>query len=72
MENKVLEIIKKLGLKTSFVINKSGLSKSAFYSIAKGDSVPSLHNARKISKVLNCPLDEVFPDDKCMLNRINS
>lgn len=63
MENNIREIIKEKGIKISFVIQKTGLSTAGFYAIANGDSVPNLQTARKISKVLNKPLDEVFPDE---------
>ncbi len=62
MKNKILDIIKENGLKANFVIEKVGLSKSSFYSIANGNAVPGLENAIKISKALNKNLAEVFPD----------
>lgn len=62
MANKIREIIKDNGLKASFVIDRTGLSKTGFYAIANGESIPSLHTARKISKVLNKTVDEVFPE----------
>ncbi len=63
MNNKIHEIILKNGLKISYVIEKTGLAKSSFYEIMKGNAVPSLANARRICEVLNKPLDEVFPND---------
>lgn len=62
MANKIHEIIKESGIKTTFVIKKAGLSKSAFYSIANGDSIPSLISARKISNALGKSIEEVFPE----------
>lgn len=63
MKNKIHQIISESGLKISYVIEKTGLAKSSFYEIMKGNAIPSLANARKISEVLNKPLDEVFPND---------
>ena len=63
MENNIRKIIKENGLLISYVIEKSGLAKSSLYDIMNGNSIPSLENARKISKVLNKSVDEVFPND---------
>lgn len=63
MKNKIHEIISESGLKISDVIKRTGLAKSSFYEIMKGNSIPSLANARKICEVLDKPLDEVFPND---------
>jgi len=62
MANRIKEVINKKGLKTMFVIEKTGLSKSHFYEIMNGRAIPSLLNAVKISKVLDVPLNELFPD----------
>lgn len=64
MKNNIKEIIEDKGLKITFLINKIGLSRSAFYEIMNGNSVPSLLNARAICKVLNEDLEKVFPNDK--------
>jgi transcriptional regulator with XRE-family HTH domain len=63
MGNKIREIIDEKALKISRVIEKTGLSKSYFYDVMNGVSVPSLANARKISEVLKAPLDQLFPDE---------
>lgn len=62
MANRIKEIIHKKGLKTIFVIEKTGISKSHFYEIMNGQAIPSLLNAIKISKALDVPLNELFPD----------
>lgn len=64
MNNKIQEIIKQKGLKSSYIIEKSGISRTAFYSIIAGESVPSLANARKICDALDEDVDNVFPYDK--------
>lgn len=43
------------------MIEQTGLSKSYFYDVLNGKSVPTLTNAIKISKVIGVPLDELFP-----------
>jgi len=62
MSNKIRQAIKEKGLTISSVIAKSGLAKSSFYEIMNGNSIPSLENARNISKAIGVPLDELFPD----------
>jgi len=63
MNNKIKETIQKKGMKTTYVIEKVGLSTSSFYEIMNGNAVPSLMNARKIADVLEVPLDKLFPED---------
>lgn len=63
MSNKIKDILKENGIKASFVIERTGLSTAGFYAIVNGDSVPRLTSARKICKVLNKSIDEVFPND---------
>lgn len=63
MNNRIRDFIDEKGLKISFVITKTGFSKSYFYDVMNGITVPSLENARVISKVIGVPLDELFPAD---------
>ncbi|MGL5153127.1 MAG: XRE family transcriptional regulator [Clostridium sp.] len=63
MRNNIKNIIECNGLKIVYVIEKSSLSKSAFYDIMNGKSIPSLVNARRISEVLGHALEEVFPNE---------
>lgn len=63
MNNRIKEIIQNKGMKTTYVIEKVGLSTSSFYEIMNGKAVPSLMNARKIADVLEVPLDKLFPED---------
>ncbi|MGL5149515.1 MAG: helix-turn-helix transcriptional regulator [Clostridium sp.] len=62
MENNIKQIIAKNDLKVKKVISDSGLSKTAFYLIVNGESIPSLINARRISNALGLTVEEVFPD----------
>ena len=64
MSNKIKQIINEKGLKISYVIEKVGLAKSSFYEIMNGNAIPSLENARTISKVIGVPLDELFPEHR--------
>lgn len=64
MNNRIKEIIQSKGMKTTYVIEKVGLSTSSFYEIMNGKAVPSLMNARKIADVLEISLSELFPEDK--------
>lgn len=63
MSNDEKEIIQSKGMKTTYVIEKVGLSTSSFYEIMNGKAVPSLMNARKIADVLEISLDELFPEE---------
>lgn len=62
MTNNIKKIIKEKGFKITYIISKSGVSRSAFYEIMNGNSIPTLLNARAISKVLKEPLESVFPE----------
>lgn len=64
MSNKIRQTIEEKGLKISQIIAKTGLAKSSFYEIMNENSIPNLLNARKISEVLQVPLDELFPNEK--------
>ena len=61
MQNNIKKIISKNRVTITEVIEKSGISRSAFYDIMNGKAIPSLLNARKISEVLGCKLEDVFP-----------
>ena len=69
MNNNIKKIIDMKGLKVTFIINKTGLARSAFYEIMNGNSVPSLLNARNICKALGENLECVFPNDDFSNNR---
>ena len=64
MENKIKHFIKRKGLKTSFILSSTGVSKSYFYDVMKGKTIPSIVNARKIARAMEVPLDELFPEAK--------
>ena len=64
MKNNIKKIIEDKGIKTSYVIRKCGVSRSSFYEIMNGKSVPSLLNARKIALALGETLEDVFPISK--------
>jgi len=68
MENKIKHFIKTKGLKTSFILSSTGVSKSYFYDVMKGKTIPSLTNARKIARAIDVPLDELFPEMKIEKN----
>lgn len=62
MKNNIRQALEDKGLKISYVIEKTRLSKSYFYDVMNGVSVPSLLIARKIEEVLEVPLNELFPN----------
>ena len=61
MENKIRQEIDERGLKISFILRKTDLSKSYFYDVMKGKTVPSLIKARKIAETIGVSLEELFP-----------
>ena len=63
MGNKIRQVIEGKGIKISHVILETGLAKSYFYDVMNGTSIPSLRNARLISKAIAVSLDELFPDE---------
>lgn len=63
MDNNIRRVIEEKGLKISHVISEAGLAKSYFYDVMNGTSIPSLTNARLISKAISVSLDELFPDE---------
>lgn len=68
MENKIKYFIKRKGLKTSYILTSTGVSRSYFYDVMKGKTIPSLTNARKIARAIDVPLDELFPEMKIEKN----
>lgn len=63
MQNNIRKLIENKDLKFIDVINKIEISKSYFYDVMNGNSVPTLSIARKIAEVIGESLDEVFPDN---------
>jgi putative transcriptional regulator len=61
VKNNIRNCMQERGLKVSFVLKKTGISKSHFYDIMHGRSVPGLAVARKISQVIGVPIDTLFP-----------
>lgn len=64
MPNNIRKVIDKKGLKITFVIEKTGISKSHFYDIMNGNANPSITNAIKIADVLGVTLEELFQVDE--------
>lgn len=64
MQNNIRKIIKIKKLKIIDVISNVGISKSYFYDVMNGNSIPTLSVARKISEVIGETLDNVFPNDE--------
>lgn len=71
MKNKIRQALKKRGIKISFIISETGLSKSYFYDVMNGKSIPSLANARKMAEVIGVPLDELFPEEKLEMEEVS-
>lgn len=63
VNNRIREICKAKKITISKVIEDTGFAKSYVHSVANGESIPTIKNARKISKVLGSTLEEVFPEE---------
>ncbi|WPC40636.1 helix-turn-helix transcriptional regulator [Clostridium sp. JS66] len=64
MLNKIRQAIEEKNLKITNVIRNIRVSKSYFYDVMNGNSIPSLVVARKIAHELKVPLNELFPEQK--------
>lgn len=63
MNNRMKELISDLnqqGINTSTLIKDSGVSRSQFYAILKGDCDPTAHTMSNIARVLNSSVQDVF------------
>lgn len=63
MNNRMKELISNLnsqGVNTSALIKDSGVSRSQFYAILKGDYSPTASTMINISKALNSSVPDVF------------
>lgn len=63
MINNIKEILKTKNIKISYAIEETGLSRSYFYDVMNGNSIPSLLVARKIANAIGVRLEELFPND---------
>ncbi|KOC49968.1 helix-turn-helix transcriptional regulator [Clostridium botulinum] len=61
MRNNIKKLLKKHNVKATEIIQKTGLSRSYFYDVMKGNSIPSLIVARKIACAMDVRLEELFP-----------
>ncbi|WP_142414422.1 helix-turn-helix transcriptional regulator [Hathewaya massiliensis] len=64
MTNNIKELLNENHIKVSEVIEKTGLSRSHFYDVMKGNSIPSLLVARKIADAIGVRLEELFPKEE--------
>ena len=64
MENKVREYRKKEFIKVKDLANEAGVSLSMIYQIERGEKIPSLVVAQKISHALGYNTDDVFYQKK--------
>ena len=61
MKNNISEIAKSKEMTIATLTKKTGISRSQIYAIVNSENVPSILNARKISKALGVSLQAVFP-----------
>lgn len=67
MNNLIKDMLEKqneLGNSTSSIIKASGVSRTQFYAIIKGECVPKLDTAIKIAAALNTNVEALFPNEK--------
>lgn len=63
METNLGRIIQERGLKKTWVAQQANVSYAAFSSLLNGKSEPTLRTARKIARVLNISVDDIWPED---------
>lgn len=59
-----LNLQNKLGISTSSIIKNSGVSRTQFYAIIKGECIPKLDTATRIANALNSTVEELFYEEK--------
>lgn len=60
MKNKIRKVINDNNLKVKEIIRQASVSKSYFYDVMNGKTVPSVEKANDISKALNTTIQELF------------
>lgn len=74
MNNLIKDMLEKqneLGNSTSSIIKASGVSRTQFYAIIKGECVPKLDTAIKIAAALNTNVEALFPNEKEEMKWVN-
>lgn len=64
MKNRIKEVAKIQGVKTSCMAKTIGISRSFMYDLINERCTPSVDIAKKIAKILNTPIEELFIDEK--------
>tara|TARA_Y100000310_G_scaffold311416_1_gene357669 strand:- start:1091 stop:1309 length:219 start_codon:yes stop_codon:yes gene_type:complete len=60
--NNIEKVIWKSGFRKGFIADKMGLVQSNISNWISGERVPSKSNIRKLCKILNCKVKDLFPD----------
>ena len=60
VKNRLREILGEWGVKHVWICKKVGMHQTTFNRILKGEMMPSIRFALKISRVLNIPVEEIF------------
>lgn len=60
MNNKIMQIIQTNNLKVKDVIERANVSKTYFYDVVNGKSIPSVKKAADIAKALGVSIDYLF------------
>lgn len=60
MVNKIKSTIDNNGFTVKEVINRANISKSYFYDVMKGKTIPSINKANDIAKALDTTVQELF------------
>lgn len=64
MRSRLWEILKRKGVKQKDLEEQTGISHAAMSALCNSKSEPTLKNARRISKVLDVSIDELWPDEE--------
>lgn len=60
--NQIRELRQTRGIPPTELAYRTGLSTSTLFAYERGEREPSLGVARAIARVLNAPVDDVFPE----------
>ena len=68
MENRLKQIIRKKGIKQTYICEKLGIHPSVFSGYVKGTRKPNQKRLKEISRILNTSIEKMYPN--CEKRRI--
>lgn len=62
--NRLKQILDERGTKHAWVAEKAGVSRATMSELVQQKREPTLATARRIAKVLECDVDDIWPHDE--------